>query len=547
MAEKAAFSLKQRNPDVLTSIANLSNDEVFTPPSFANQILDTIEDAWAQDNNGAIIWEDRDVTFLDPFTKSGVFLREITSRLTKGLEKQIPDTQERVNHILTKQVFGVAITELTALLARRSVYCSKHANGKHSICTKFDTRHGNIWFDRTEHIWVGGKEKVITVDDNGDEVEKTTDGTCKFCGAKQKEYERGLEAESHAYSLIHTEDPKAWVKGTFGENMQFDVIVGNPPYQLDDGGYGTSATPIYDKFVNQAKALNPRYLSMVIPARWYSGGKGLQEFRDSMLGDSRNVAIEDFPDSSHVFPGVQIKGGVCYFLWNRDNPGDCIVRNHYSTGPNKQMTRKLLETGASSFIRFNEAIPVLDKVRAVDELEPKNSLASLVSSNKPYGLRTFYKAKGKKSEGDVTLYQNGGVGYLPLDELPSGHDFVDCWKVFIPMAGSGSDSFPHPILGKPFVGEPGSACTETYNRIGCFKHRKEALNLISYIQTRMMRFLVLLHKPSQHASKSVYSYVPLQDFSKPWTDEELYAKYKLTQEEIDFIESMIRPMEIVDA
>lgn len=547
MVEKAGFSLKQRNPDVLTSIANLSNDEVFTPPSFANQMLDTIEEAWAKNNDGANIWEAKNVTFLDPFTKSGVFLREITSRLSKGLAKQIPDDQERVNHILTKQVFGVAITELTALLARRSVYCSKHANGKHSICTEFDTPQGNIWFERTEHTWVGGKEKIITVDDNGNEVEKTTDGTCKFCGAKQKEYERGPEAESHAYALIHTRNPNAWTKKTFGEDMKFDVIVGNPPYQLDDGGYGTSAAPIYDKFVNQAKALDPRYLCMVIPARWYSGGKGLSEFRDSMLNDNRNTVIEDFPDSSQVFPGVQIKGGVCYFLWDRDNPGPCSVRNHYTSGPNNRVSRQLLESGADSFIRFNEAIPILQKVQAAHGANSGNSMSDLVSSNKPYGLRTFFQGKKVKSQGDITLYQNGGVGYIRASELPAGKEFVDCWKVFIPMAGSGSDSFPHSILGRPFTGEPGSACTETYNRIGCFQSQQEAENLITYIQSRLMRFLVLLHKPSQHASKSVYSFVPQQDLSKPWTDDELYAKYKLTQEEIDFIESMIRPMELEDA
>lgn len=543
MVEKAAFSLKQRNPDVLTSIANLSNDEVFTPPSFANQMLDTIEEAWAKDKNGAIIWEDRDVTFLDPFTKSGVFLREITSRLTKGLEKQIPDAQERVNHILTKQVFGVAITELTALLARRSVYCSKHANGKHSICTDFNTQQGNIWFERIEHTWVGGQETIITVDDDGNEVEKTTDGTCKFCGAKQKEYARGPESESHAYSLIHMQDPKNWVSHTFGENMQFDVIVGNPPYQLDDGGYGTSAAPIYDKFVDRAVALNPRLLTMVIPARWYSGGKGLSEFRSSMLSDRRNTVIEDFPDSSQVFPGVQIKGGVCYFLWNRDNPGPCAVRNHYASGPNSPIMRELLEPGANSFIRFNEAIPILRKVLKLEGKSFK-SLSELVSSRNPHGLRTFFKGKTSKDPGDLTLYQNGGVGYISPDDLPTGHDFLNCWKVFIPRAGSGSDSFPHSILGKPFVGEPGSACTETYTRIGCFDGEKHALNLITYIQTRFMRFLVLLHKPSQDAAKSVYTFVPTQDLSRTWTDEELYAKYKLTNEEIEFIESMIRPMEI---
>lgn len=544
MAEKSPFLLRERNPDVLTSIANLSNDEVFTPPSFANQMLDTVAAAWATSNKGANIWADKSVTFLDPFTKSGVFLREIVRRLSDGLEKEFPDLQERVNHVLTKQVFGVAITELTALLARRSVYCSKFANGKHSIASEFTTPEGNIWFERTEHTWVGGKEKLLVMEEDGNELEKTIDGTCKFCGAKQKEYERGLEAESHAYSLIHTAKPSQWAQETFGEDMQFDVIIGNPPYQLDDGGYGTSAAPIYDKFVQQAKALNPRYLAMVIPARWYSGGKGLSEFRDSMLTDNRNVAIEDFPDSSQVFPGVQIKGGVCYFLWDRDNPGQCLVRNHYTTGSNAQVSRKLLEDGADSFIRFNEAIPILHKIQAVEKLRKEESFASLVSSNKPYGLRTFFKGKTSKSDGDVMLYQNGGIGYIAPGELLAGKDSVDCWKVFIPMAGSGSDSFPHSILGRPFVGAPGTACTETYNRIGCFSSSAEAENVVSYIQTRLMRFLVLLHKPSQHASRSVYSFVPIQDFSRSWSDEELYAKYKLTEEEIAFIESMIRPMEL---
>lgn len=305
MNTQASFSLRGRNPDVLTCIANLSNDEVFTPPEFANRMLDALAEAWAKDHGGKNVWADKTVRFLDPFTKSGVFLREITSRLTKGLEQEIPDLQARVNHILTQQVFGIGITRLTSLLARRSVYCSKHAQGKHSIASGFTSDAGNIWFERTEHRWASGK--------------------CSFCGASQTALDRGAGLETHAYAFIHTDNIKARMPEFFGGAMQFDVIIGNPPYQLNDGGYGTSAAPIYQLFVEQAKKLEPRYMSMVIPARWFAGGKGLDDFRESMLADNRMRSIDDFLSASEVFPGVGLKGGVCYFLWNRDHPGTCQI------------------------------------------------------------------------------------------------------------------------------------------------------------------------------------------------------------------------------
>ena len=235
MSAQAGFALRSRNPDVLTCIANLSNDEVFTPPEFANRILDTLAEAWAADNDGANLWADSSVRFLDPCTKSGVFLREITSRLTKGLAAEMRDLDQRVNHILTKQVFGIAITYLTSLLARRSLYCSKHAHGKHSIARGFENDSGNIWFERTEHTWAGSR--------------------CVHCGASRGEYERGDELESHAYAFIHTSDIKSRIARMFGADMQFDVIIGNPPYQLDDGGHNNSATPIYHHFVENAFAL----------------------------------------------------------------------------------------------------------------------------------------------------------------------------------------------------------------------------------------------------------------------------------------------------
>ncbi|MFW7414260.1 Eco57I restriction-modification methylase domain-containing protein [Demequina sp. SO4-18] len=362
----APLTLRGHNPDVLTCIANLSNDEVFTPPEFANQMLDTLAAAWADANDGADIWANPDVTFLDPFTKSGVFLREIVRRLTDGLILTIPDLTERVDHILTHQVFGIGITQLTALLARRSVYCSKFANGPHSIARSFTTEDGNIWFERTEHTWGGGKREFRADPLTSEEVAVYTNRKCIYCGAGEDDYARGDDLETHAYAFIHTDDIKARIAELFGDTMQFDVIIGNPPYQLSDGGHGTSAAPIYQLFVEQAKKLDPRFLSMIVPSRWFAGGKGLDEFRESMLTDSRVRAINDYLSASDVFPGVGLKGGVCYFLWDRDHPGLCEVTTHFKDWPTTTATRSLLEPGADVFIRFNEALSILRKVIAVE-------------------------------------------------------------------------------------------------------------------------------------------------------------------------------------
>ena len=246
MSEQASFTLRSRNPDVLTCIANLSNDEVFTPPEFANRMLDTLAGAWAANHGGANLWADQTVKFLDPCTKSGVFLREITSRLTKGLEQDIPELEKRVNHILTRQVFGIGITKITSLLARRSVYCSKHAQGEHSIAKGFASDDGNIWFQRIKHSWDGDK--------------------CKFCGAGKSVFDRAAGLETHAYAFIHTDNIKTRLAELFGGNMQFDVIIGNPPYQLASDG-GTRDIPIYHKFVESALALDPKFVVMVTPSR----------------------------------------------------------------------------------------------------------------------------------------------------------------------------------------------------------------------------------------------------------------------------------------
>ena len=540
-----------RNPDVLNSIANLSSDEVFTPPEFANRMLDTLEKSWADSNNGEVIWQNSSVTFLDPFTKSGVFLREISSRLIKGLESEIPDLQDRVDHVLTKQIFGIATTKLTSLMARRSVYCSKVANGKHSVTKKFDSEEGNIWFEPIEHTWVGGKAKVLTMDVSGNEVERSISAKCFYCGAPKQEFNREEGLEQHAYGLIHYEDPTLLVQEIFGDKMRFDVIIGNPPYQLDDGGYGTSAAPIYNQFVEQAKALEPRVLCMVIPARWYSGGKGLDQFRDHMLRDRQVRKLVDFPDSSQVFPGVQIKGGVCYFLWQQGEPGPIEVETHFDASRISRDVRELLEPGADIFIRFNEGLRILRKVVSSVKKESidavtldlgEQSLSNLVSASKPFGLRTFFQGSLTPGSEDLRVFQNGGVGFIARSEVKSGLHLIDEWKVFIPGAGSGSDAFPHMILGKPFIGQPGDISTETYICIGPVASKAEAQNLISYISTKIFRFLVLLHKPTQHASQSVYTFVPKINLAESVSDESLTKLFGLSREDTDFIESLIRDM-----
>lgn len=516
MSGQAGFAPGGRNPDVLSCIANLSNDEVFTPPEFANRMLDTVAEAWAADHDGANLWAESSVRFLDPCTKSGVFLREITRRLTDGLADEMPDLEARVDHILTRQVFGIGITQITSLLARRSVYCSKHANGRHSIARSFTDPNGSIWFERTEHTWENGR--------------------CAYCGASQAVQDRGEGLETHAYPFIHNDDIRGHVAGLFGDDMQFDVIIGNPPYQLSTEGHGNQARPIYHLFVEKAFDLDPRYAVFVTPSRWMAGGMGLNDFRARMLSDKRLRAIVDYPKLYEAFPGVKIRGGVSYFLWDREHHGPCSVQTVWDGEPTGPPVARHLDA-FDILVRRNEAVPILEKVRAKGE----PTLDERVSSQKPFGFATNFK--GRKAPDGMTdpvrLFANQRTAWVERADVETNAEWIDRWKVLMTRIQGTSAAVETKFLSKPIVAKPGTACTETYIVAGQFETEAEAKRYARYLRTRFVRFLVSLRKHTQNALRPVYGFVPDVPYDRTWTDARLYERYGLTEDEIALIESEV--------
>ena len=488
------------NPDVLSCLANLSNDEVFTPPTIANQMLDMLPQE---------LFSNPDTTFLDPACKSGVFLREIAKRLIKGLEPVYPDLQERIDHIFHKQLFGIAITELTSLLSRRSVYCSKYPNSEFSV-TAFDDAQGNIRFKKIKHTW--------------------KDGKCVYCRAAKSEYDREDVLETHAYELIHRSNPKEIF------DMKFDVIIGNPPYQLSDGGNGKSSKPIYHLFIEQAKKLNPQYLTMIIPSRWFSGGKGLVDFRKSMLSDHRLRCLVDYENFKDVFPGVDLAGGACYFLWDKSYDGLCEVINYKPEG-NISAKRNLDEF--EIFIRQNLAVEIVKKVSKFST----NTLSDRVSSRKPFGLATNYPP----CEDGIPCWfiQKIGLKYAKNEDVDNSRGYLEKWKLLLPKSPiAGQTDFTKPVGfyydGNTRIAKPGECCSESWIIAGAFDTEEETINYKSYIFTKTVRFLLLQSVVSQDVTRKNFCFIPdLSSYDRIYTDEILCEKWGITSEEWAYIDSRI--------
>lgn len=530
-AEPSAPLKAGYNPDVLSCLANLSNDEVFTPPEVANAMLDLLPQK---------IFSDPNAKFLDPACKSGVFLREIAKRLIAGLADKIPDLQKRIDHIFKEQLYAIAITKLTSLLSRRSVYCSKDASGKYSV-SKFKGEQGNIFYKPTKHLWINGK--------------------CLECGASQSEYgdEERQGLESHAYQFIHKAMPGEL------ENMKFDVIIGNPPYQLgvgNEGGNSSKAKAIYHLFISEAIKLKPRYLVMITPSRWMTKQtEGIpDEWVENQIHSNHYVIIHDFEEATDCFPGVEIKGGVNYFLYATNYSGKCDYYFHQK-GISRSLKRNdyLDSKNAGIILRDPKAYSIIEKIVSLEGnyfIDMKNNFSGFISpkdfyTNKQKLMSSWSGFKNEKDDSHyIKYYLNKNIhkidfAWISENDIPKNIETKDFHKVYIPAAGgSGNDDI---VLGKPFYGEPNSVCSQTYLVIGYDKShnltKENCKNIITYIKTKFFRYLVSIKKKTQNGPRGVYQFVPMQDFSKPWTDQELYKKYNLSQEEINFIESMIRPME----
>lgn len=563
-------------PDVLDCIANLSSDEVFTSPKLANQMLDMVPQE---------LFTNPRTKFLDPCCKSGVFLREIVKRLDKGLEDIIPDRQQRIDHILHKQVFGIAITELTAQLSRRTVYCSKYACAMQSgdvwISDENDDEHG-IHETHSYSISEFTAEDVNDFCINpiqgnvrfNNQIKHNFDknGTCKICGANKKSFDE----HSHAYELIHINETRLEAL----KNMQWDLIIGNPPYQLADGNTDSgSASPIYNIFVEQAKKLQPRYLTMIIPSRWMAGGKGLNDFRESMINDKHITQLHDFIKSEDCFSGVAITGGVCYFLREKDREDKCVIVTH-NADSQKTSTRYLKEDGVGVFIRQSELIDIKNKVWKDAN---QKSFADIVSARKPYGFCADFFAPKMKIDGEkksvsakekygipdanTTAYEDGFAVYglenskRTFKYIPKDYPFIrkghlDKYKIFM-SKGNGSIGTigakeMSPIVGTPVIGKPNECCTETFLEVGGWDTEFEAIAAEKYIRTRFFRSLVAIMKQTQNMPASIYTYAPMQNFTEKsdidWSksvieiEQQLYKKYGLSDEDILFIENNVAPM-----
>lgn len=504
-------TIERHTPDILNCLANLSSDEVFTSPELANQMLDLLPQE---------LFSSPETTFLDPCCKSGVFLREIAKRLLKGLETQIPDLQKRIDHIMNKQLFGIALTRLTAEMGRRTLYCAKKADGEYSVATCFKNEQGNLRYMRCEHVWENGK--------------------CIRCGANRAQYDRVVTIENYAYPFIHKKINEIF------KNMQFDVIIGNPPYQLTDGGgTGSSAMPIYHYFVQQAKKLNPKYLIMIMPSRWMTGGKHLDDFRKEMLEDRHIQVLHDYINANECFPQVQIEGGVCFFLRNEKHDDKCKVYLHQSDGSVIESER-YLNDGGDIMIRDANVISILETVKAIKE----PSFESIVSKRNPFNLvgniSEIITTKKTKRKILCRYDSRRQILYLKDDiEITRNVDVVPRYKLFISKADGAAGQLGNPIpariIGKAEIGEPNMICSETFLCV-FVKDKKEAEIISDYMRTKFFRFMVGIRK-NKNMTHDTYLFAPIQDFSHPWTDEMLYKKYDLSKDEIAFIESMIRPME----
>lgn len=339
-------------------------------------------------------------------------------------------------------------------------------------------------------------------------------------------------------------------KANNNDDMKFNAIVGNPPYQVMDGGAGVSAKPVYNHFVDISKKLNPQYISMITPSRWFAGGKGLDNFRVTMLNDNRISKIVDFVNAKDCFPNTSIGGGINYFLWENTYKGKCNFSNIHD-GVKKTNNRYLNEFPI--LIRYNEAVSIIHKINEKGE----EKLSSIVSSRNPFGLASNVRGLEKPFKGCITLFSSDGKSYIKKSIVDGINTSLNYYNVMISKvtsehAGEPDKSGMFRVLSRTELIKPNEVCTDSYLIVGNFSDKQQTYALFLYLKSKFTRFMLLQAITSINLSKDKFDFVPVQDFTSnsdinwnksiPEIDKQLYEKYGLTEEEVEFIESMIKPM-----
>ena len=495
--------------------------EVFTAEREVNDMLDMV----AQECRRI------DSRFLEPACGDGNFLAEILRRKLGAAGKKYdesPSDYEKNAVLAASSIYGVDIMLDNIIRCRQRMLEIWNEEYK-AVC---GNECGRKTQDDVKHIFeknivCGNALSLMRADENGCDT-KLPIVFSEWTAVSPA----GLRQKDYVFSEI-------LMDGAVGDEnvsgLKFDVIISNPPYQMNDGGAQASAKPLYHKFIQQAKKLNPRYLTMIVPSRWFAGGKGLDSFRNEMLHDTRICRLHDYPDASDCFPGVEIKGGVCYFLWDRDYCGECEVLTHSKGRIVSSMKRPLLEKDHGIFVRDNKAVEILKKVQKFGE----DSFALVVSARKPFAFPTNFKDfyECRKNDSDLKIYANHSEGYIERKRVEKNQDWIARWKVLVPEAIGSGDTKTDRV--NPILAGPGEICTETYLVVGPCESKTEAENMIAYIQTRFFHFMLGLKKITQHTTSKVYEFVPQQDFSIRWTDKLLYEKYGLTDKEAEYVEALV--------
>lgn len=537
------------NFDILETINNVGNDEVFTPVNVCQQILDLLPPE---------VWSNPDLKWLNPFDKNGVFLREIALRLDLGLIKWESDVEKRRKHILQNMIFSIGLTKFTSQVSRRTVYYCSHANRSfdgnvdqdgnsingYAIGNGqwFDTEQGNILTPITDHSFKKGKCIYCGT------FEKNKDGTPgKYADSKQLEH--------YAYEFIHVDDLEKHLQKRFfgGKKMKFDIIIGNPPYQISDGGgTGDSAKPIYQLFIQQAKMLKPNHIVMIIPSRWMKGGKGLDSFREEMISDTHLRVLHDYEDAKEIFPGFNIDGGVCYFDWDIEYNGKVDYFTHKLGGEETIHSKRYLKSkGSNKIIRDPRQLSIVEKTHNFDKF------SSIVMARNPYGFSSDFFNRPKNygfdsiplnpTNNSVRIFgiigKKGGakriIGFIDRDLVTLNTSEIDKYKLFFSKAYMTTSTIPPEII----IGEPGDICTETFLQIGSFATKNEALSCLSYIKTKFFRALLFFNRHSLNISRESFDLIPLKIFNQTFKDNDLYKEFNLSDESVEYIELTIKDME----